>query len=47
MYSTDYSRPILMKLEFPRQIFEKFSNIEFNENPPIGSRVVSCVQTAG
>jgi len=33
MYSNGYSRLILIKLEFPRQIFEKFSNIEFNENP--------------
>ena len=30
-----------MKLEFSRQIFEKFSNIKFNENPSSGSRVFS------
>jgi len=29
-----------MKLEFSQQIFEKFSNIKFHENPPIRSRVV-------
>jgi len=29
---------ILMKLEFPLQIFEKFSNIKFHENLFIGSR---------
>ena len=27
-------------LELSREIFEKYSNIKFNENPPIGSRVV-------
>jgi hypothetical protein len=32
--------PILMKLEFSRQIFEKFSNIKFHENPSNGTRVV-------
>jgi hypothetical protein len=34
-----------MKLEFYRQIFEKFSNVKFHENPSSGSRVVPCVQT--
>jgi len=34
-----------VKLEFSRQIFEKYSNIKFYENPSIGSRVVSCGQT--
>jgi len=29
-----------MKLEFSRQIVQKFSNIGFHENPPIGSRVL-------
>ena len=28
------------ELEFFRQIFEKYSNIKFHENPFIGSRVV-------
>jgi len=27
-----------MKLEFSRQILEKYSNIKFYENPSIGSR---------
>jgi len=27
-----------MKLEFSRQIFEKYSDIKFNENLSIGSR---------
>jgi len=31
-----------MKLEFPRQIFEKYSNIKFHKNPTSGSRVVPC-----
>ena len=30
----------LMKLEFSRHIFEKYSNIKFHENPTSGSRVV-------
>jgi hypothetical protein len=29
-----------MKLEFSRTMFEKPSNVKFNENPSIGSRVV-------
>jgi len=36
-----------MKLEFPRQIFQKYSNFKFHENPSSGSRVVSCGQTDG
>jgi hypothetical protein len=31
-----------MELEFSRQIFEKFSNVKFHENPSSGSRVVPC-----
>jgi len=31
-----------MKLEFSQQIFEKYSNIKFYENPFSGSRVVLC-----
>jgi hypothetical protein len=27
----------LMKHEFPRQIFEKYANIKFNTNPPVGA----------
>ena len=34
-----------MKLEFPRQIFEKYSNVKFNKNPSSGSRVVPGGQT--
>jgi len=36
-----------MKLEFSRQIFEKYSNTKFHENPSSGSRVVPCGQTDG
>jgi len=32
------------KLEFARQIFEKYPNIKFHENPPSGTRVVPCGQ---
>jgi len=34
---TGYSWQILMKPEFSRQIFEKSSNIKFNQNPSRGS----------
>jgi hypothetical protein len=40
-----FSFPILMKLEFPRQFFEKYSNIKFHGNPSSGSRVVPSGQT--
>jgi hypothetical protein len=36
-----------MKLEFSWQIFNKFSNVKFNENPFSGSRVVPFGQTDG
>ena len=45
MSSTRHSCQILMKLEFCGQIFEKYTNIKFNENPSRGSRVVPCWQT--
>jgi len=31
-----------MKLEFSRQIFGKISNVNFNANRSIGSRVFPC-----
>jgi len=34
-----------MKIEFSRQIFEKFSNIKFPENMSSRSRVVLCERT--
>ena len=36
-----------MKAEISQQIFEKYSNTKFHENPFRGSRVVSCGQTDG
>jgi len=39
-YSTCYFCQILMKLEFPQQIFTKYSNNKFNENSSSGSRVI-------
>ena len=34
-----------MNLPFSRQIFEKYSNVKFHENPFIGNRGVPCGQT--
>jgi hypothetical protein len=34
-----------MELEFSQQIFEKYTNIKFHENPARGSRVVPCKRT--
>ena len=42
MYSTLYSCPILMKLEFFQQTFEKSPDTKFNENPSSWTRVVPC-----
>jgi len=39
MNIASYSRQILLKLEFSRQIFEKYPNIKFHKNPSSGSRV--------
>jgi hypothetical protein len=39
------SRQILTKIEFSRQIFEKYSSIKNHENPSSGSRVVPCGRT--
>jgi hypothetical protein len=40
-----HSCQISMKLEFSRQIFEKYLNIEFLKNPSSGSRVFPCGET--
>jgi hypothetical protein len=40
-----YSCLILIKLEFSRQIFVKYSNIELHENPSFGCRDVPCERT--
>ena len=37
----------LINLAHSRQIFEKYSNIKFHENPSSGSRVVPCGQKDG
>jgi hypothetical protein len=40
MLSTRYSCQILMKLEFSLQIFKKYSNTKFHENPsPVGAEL--------
>ena len=41
----EYRYIILIKLEFSRHIFEKYSNIKFHENPSSASRVVPCGRT--
>jgi hypothetical protein len=38
---------MLMKLEFFRQILEKYSIIKFNKNLSIGSRVFPCGRQVG
>jgi hypothetical protein len=40
MWNARYSCQILMKIEFCRQIFAKYSYMKFHENPSSGSRVV-------
>ena len=42
MYSTRSSCHILMRLKFSQQIFEKYSNLIFKENPSSGNWVVWC-----
>ena len=39
---TSYSCQIAITFEFSWQIFEKYSNIKFQENSPNGSRIVPC-----
>jgi hypothetical protein len=47
MYSTRCSCHILLKLQYSRQIFEKYSNTKFPETPSNRSRVVPCGRTDG
>ena len=42
-----YSRQISMKLEFSRQIFERYSNTKFRRNLSSGNRVVPCGRKNG
>ena len=44
-YNTHYSCRILIKLQFSRQIFEKFSNAKFHNNWSRGSRVIPWGRT--
>jgi len=44
MKSARYSCQISVKLEFSEQVFEKYSNVKFHENPSGVSRVL-CAQT--
>jgi hypothetical protein len=41
-WSTRHSSRIWIKLEFSRQIFEKYPNIKFHQNPSSESGVVPC-----
>jgi hypothetical protein len=45
--SARYSCRILMKIEFSRKIFEKYSDIKFHENLSGGNRVVPTRETGG
>ena len=45
MKSNRYSFRILMELEYSRQIFEKYSDFKFHDNPPSGSHVAPCRRT--
>jgi len=47
MKRTSYSCWVLMKIEFSWLIFEKYSDIKFNENPSSQSGVYSCGQPDG
>jgi hypothetical protein len=37
----------IMKFEFSRHIFEKYSNIKSHENPSSGIGIVTCGETDG
>jgi hypothetical protein len=47
MLITRYSRPILMKSVFSRNILEKCTKYQILYNPSTGSQIVSCGQTDG
>jgi hypothetical protein len=42
-----YSCQLIMKLKFSPQVFERYSNMKFNENPSSGSPVVPCRRMDG
>ena len=47
MQNSRYSCHSAIKFEFSRQIFEKYLNTKFNENPSSGRRFVQCRRTDG
>jgi hypothetical protein len=47
MQSTPYACQILIKLEFSLQIFEKHTNVKFQENSCSGSRPVPRARMDG
>jgi histidinol phosphatase-like enzyme len=47
MYNELHEKYKSMKFEFSRQIFEKYSDIKFSENPSSGTRVISRGWTEG
>ena len=47
MYITRYSCQILIKREFSWQVFEKYWNMNFHENPSSENRVVQRGRTDG
>ena len=47
MYGTRYSFHVLLELEYSGNISEKYSNIQFHENPSSGSRFIPCRQAYG
>jgi hypothetical protein len=47
MQSTRYYCEIIMEFEPSRQIFEKYPNVKFNENPSSESRGVPCGRKDG
>ena len=47
VYSTGYCCRVLRKLKRSRQTFDKYSNINFHDNPCSESRVVPCGRTDG
>ena len=47
MKSVRYFFQVLLNLEFSQHVFERQSNIKFNENSSSGSRDVACGRTDG
>jgi hypothetical protein len=47
MLSARYSCQIIIKLEFFRQMLEKYSNAKFHKHPSSGNRAIPCGLTDG